>query len=185
MRREIAILDGLLAAARTGRSDALVLRGEAGVGKSALLEDVVARSQPCRVARAVGIESEMELAYSGLHQLCQPFMSLVDQLPPPQRDALGTAFGLLAGPAPDRFLTGLAELQLSGLDDADARALLDSAPSSSSSSPSSPGATPGAATSRPLETLGAETLDRTRKCPHRPGGLRGHGIPVVGYYASV
>jgi DNA-binding CsgD family transcriptional regulator/tetratricopeptide (TPR) repeat protein len=110
--RESAILDGLVSAARTGRSDVLVLRGEAGVGKSALLDELVSRSQACRIARAVGIESEMELAYSGLHQLCQPFLDRIDRLAPPQRDALGTAFGQLTGPTPDRFLIGLAVLNL-------------------------------------------------------------------------
>jgi DNA-binding CsgD family transcriptional regulator len=111
-QRELAILDGLISAARTGRSDALVLRGEAGVGKSALLESLVTRHQACQVARAVGIESEMELAYAGLHQLCQPFLTRIDRLAPPQRDALGTAFGQLTGPTPDRFLIGLAVLNL-------------------------------------------------------------------------
>jgi len=118
-QRESAVLDGLLSAARTGRSDALVLRGEAGVGKSALLESLVNRSQTCRIARAVGIESEMELAYSGLHQLCQPFLDHIDRLPPPQHEALGTAFGQVTGPTPDRFLIGLAVLNL--LSDAAAR----------------------------------------------------------------
>ncbi|TDU83709.1 regulatory LuxR family protein [Kribbella voronezhensis] len=111
-QRELALLDGLVSAARSGRSEALVLRGEAGVGKSALLDSLVARSETCRIARAVGIESEMELAYSGLHQLCQPFLAAIDRLPPPQHDALGTAFGLLTGPPPDRFLIGLAVLNL-------------------------------------------------------------------------
>ncbi|HET6986960.1 MAG TPA: AAA family ATPase [Kribbella sp.] len=111
-RRESAVLDGLLNAARTGQSEALVLRGEAGVGKSALLDSLVARSQTCQVARVVGIESEMELAYAGLHQLCQPFLDRIERLPQPQRDALGTAFGLQTGSAPDRFLIGLAVLNL-------------------------------------------------------------------------
>ncbi len=111
-QRELAILEGLVSAARTGRSEVLVLRGEAGVGKSALIESLVARNQTCRIARTVGIESEMELAYSGLHQLCQPFFDLMDRLPQPQRNALGIAFGQLTGPTPDRFLTGLAVLNL-------------------------------------------------------------------------
>ncbi|TCO51315.1 regulatory LuxR family protein [Kribbella antiqua] len=111
-RRETAALDGLISAARTGRSEVLVLRGEAGVGKSALLESLVARSGTCRIARAVGVESEMELAYAGLHQLCQPFLELTDRLPRPQHEALGTAFGQQSGPAPDRFLVGLAVLNL-------------------------------------------------------------------------
>lgn len=111
-RREVAVLEGLVGAARAGRSEVLVLRGEAGVGKSALLEALVARSEACRVARAVGVESEMELAYSGLHQLLAPFLDLADRLPEPQHDALGTAFGEQSGPAPDKFLVGLAVLNL-------------------------------------------------------------------------
>ncbi|MGW1342740.1 ATP-binding protein [Kribbella sp. NPDC002412] len=110
--REVAVLEGLVGAARVGRSEVLVLRGEAGVGKSALLEELVARSEACRVARAVGVESEMELAYSGLHQLCQPFLKLAERLPGPQHDALGTAFGEQDGPPPDKFLVGLAVLNL-------------------------------------------------------------------------
>ncbi|MFI7065777.1 ATP-binding protein [Kribbella sp. NPDC050124] len=111
-RREVAVLDGLVGAARGGRSEVLVLRGEAGVGKSALLDALVARSGACRIARAVGVESEMELAYSGLYQLCQPFLANKDRLPEPQHDALGTAFGERSGPAPDKFLVGLAVLNL-------------------------------------------------------------------------
>ncbi|WBQ08177.1 helix-turn-helix transcriptional regulator [Kribbella sp. CA-293567] len=111
-QQEFAALTGLVDAARTGRSGVLVLRGEAGVGKSALLESLVARSNHCQVARAAGIESEMELVYSGLQQLVHPFLDRLDRLPAPQRDALGTAFGLVSGPAPDRFLVGLAVLSL-------------------------------------------------------------------------
>lgn len=106
------MLNGLLNAARTGQSEVLVLCGEAGVGKSALLDSLVARSQSFQVARAVGIESEMALAFSGLHQLCQPFLDRLDRLPRPQHEALGTAFGLQSGPVPDRFLVGLAVLNL-------------------------------------------------------------------------
>jgi DNA-binding CsgD family transcriptional regulator len=90
----------------------LVLRGEAGVGKSALLEHLVANASECRIARAAGVESEMELAFAGLHQLCAPMLSQLEHLPGPQRDALGTAFGLSAGMAADRFLVGLAVLSL-------------------------------------------------------------------------
>ncbi|GAA1644043.1 LuxR family transcriptional regulator [Kribbella alba] len=110
--RERAVLDRLVDAARQGHSDALVLRGEAGVGKSALLEAMVARLDGCQITRVTGIESEMELAYAGLHQLCRPFLDRIERLARPQHDALGTAFGLLTGPAPDRFLTGLAVLNL-------------------------------------------------------------------------
>jgi DNA-binding CsgD family transcriptional regulator/tetratricopeptide (TPR) repeat protein len=111
-RGECAALDRLVADARAGRSGVLVLRGEAGAGKSALLEFVVARAPGCRVARAAGVESEMELAFAGLHQLCGPMLDHLDRLPAPQRDALGTAFGVSAGGAPDRFLVGLAVLSL-------------------------------------------------------------------------
>ena len=89
-----------------------MLRGDAGAGKSALLNFVAERATGWRVASAVGVESEMELAYGGLHQLCAPMLDHADQLPTPQRDALGTVFGLLAGEPPDRFLVGLATLTL-------------------------------------------------------------------------
>ena len=106
------MLDRLLASARAGDSQALVLRGEPGIGKTALLSYLLGRASGCRTARAVGVEAEMELAFAGLHQLCAPFLDRLDRLPGPQRDALRTAFGLLAGDAPDRFLVGLALLSL-------------------------------------------------------------------------
>jgi DNA-binding CsgD family transcriptional regulator/tetratricopeptide (TPR) repeat protein len=109
---ECRALDRLVADARAGRSAVLVLRGEAGAGKSALLEFVVTRAPDCRIARAAGVESEMELAFAGLHQLCGPMLDHLDHLPGPQRDALSTAFGLSADGAPDRFLVGLAVLSL-------------------------------------------------------------------------
>src|SRR4029077_11915068 len=84
------------------------LRGEAGVGKSALLDDLSGGLAGGQVARAVGVESEMELAYAALHQLCAPMLDHLDRLPGPQRDALATIFGRSAGPPPDRFLGGLA-----------------------------------------------------------------------------
>jgi peroxiredoxin len=90
----------------------LVVHGEAGVGKTALLEYLVANASGCRIARAAGVESEMELAFAGVHQLCAPLLSHLERLPGPQRDALGTAFGLSAGAAADRFLVGLAVLSL-------------------------------------------------------------------------
>jgi DNA-binding CsgD family transcriptional regulator len=90
----------------------LVLRGEAGCGKSALLDFVLERASGFRVARVVGVESEMELAYAGLHQLCAPMLERVEKLPAPQRDALRVAFGLQEGDPPDRFLIGLAVLTL-------------------------------------------------------------------------
>src|SRR5262249_42428780 len=109
---DCAELDQLLASVREGLSRALVLRGEAGVGKSALLEYLVQHASGCGIARAVGIESEMELAYAGLQQLCAPFADRVERLPGPQRDALSTAFGLREGGVPARFLVGLAVLSL-------------------------------------------------------------------------
>src|SRR5207244_6425238 len=90
----------------------MVVRGEPGVGKSALLEYVVEQASGCRVARAAGVQSEMELAFAGLQQLCVPILDRLERLPAPQRDALGTAFGLTSGGAPDRFLVGLAVLGL-------------------------------------------------------------------------
>jgi DNA-binding CsgD family transcriptional regulator len=111
-RKECKALDDLLASARAGRSAAIVVHGEAGIGKTALLEYARRSASGCRIARAAGVESEMELAFAGLHQLCAPFLNHIDHLPGPQRDALGTAFGLTAGPPPDRFLVGLAVLSL-------------------------------------------------------------------------
>jgi DNA-binding CsgD family transcriptional regulator len=89
-----------------------VLRGEAGAGKSALVQYVSARAATWRVLSAVGVESEMELAYNGLHQLCGPLFELMDRLPAPQRDALGTVFGVTVGPVPARFVVALAALSL-------------------------------------------------------------------------
>ena len=109
---ECKALDRLLAAVRTEQSQVLVLRGEAGVGKTALLDYVQERSSGCRVARAAGVESEMELAFAGLHQLCTPMLGTLAHLPEPQHAAIGTAFGLRGGEAPDRFLVGLALLGL-------------------------------------------------------------------------
>ena len=109
---ECGALDQVLTEALAGRSRTLVLRGEAGVGKSALLAYVCDRATDWRVLRARGVESEMELAYSGLHQLCAPLLDSLDRVPIPQRDALATVFGLHPGPPPDRFLVGLATLSL-------------------------------------------------------------------------
>ena len=97
---------------RAGQSRVVVLRGEAGVGKTALLEYLLERASGCRIARAAGVESEMELPFAGLHQLCAPMLEHLDRLPSPQGDALGAAFGLREGDAPDRFLVGLATLTL-------------------------------------------------------------------------
>jgi DNA-binding CsgD family transcriptional regulator len=118
-RDEREALDRLVADVLAGASRVLVLRGDAGAGKSAMLgylSDRVAseagRAGGWGVVSALGVESEMELAYSGLHQLCAPLLDQLDELPVPQRDALATVFGLSAGPAPDRFLVGLATLTL-------------------------------------------------------------------------
>jgi len=111
-RSECATLDRLLDAVRAGESRALVVRGEPGVGKSALLDYLLERAAGCRAVRAAGVQSEMELAFAGLHQLCAPMLHRLGRLPAPQRDALGTAFGLRAGATPDRFLVGLAALSL-------------------------------------------------------------------------
>lgn len=102
----------LLAAVRAGESRSLVLRGEAGVGKSALLEYLTNAASDCRVVSAAGVQAEMELAFASVHQLCVPLLEWLDDLPGPQRDALGTAFGMRAGPAPDYFLVGLGVLSL-------------------------------------------------------------------------
>jgi hypothetical protein len=106
------VLDELVAGVRGGASWALVLRGEAGVGKSALLDYLAQGASGCVIARATGVDSEMELAYAGCQQLCAPFLDRLERLPGPQRDALGTVFGLRDGVAPDRFLVGLAVLSL-------------------------------------------------------------------------
>jgi DNA-binding CsgD family transcriptional regulator len=111
-RQECATLDAMLGDVRGGSSRVLVLQGEPGVGKTALIMYAVRAATAFRVARAVGVESEMELAYAALHQLCAPMLEELDALPAPQRDALGTAFGLTAGRPPEAFLVGLATLSL-------------------------------------------------------------------------
>jgi hypothetical protein len=97
---------------RAGEGRALVVRGEPGVGKTVLLDYLAERASGCLVARAEGVQSEMELAFAGLHHLCAPMLDHAESLPVPQREALRTAFGLSAGPVPDRFLVGLAVLGL-------------------------------------------------------------------------
>ena len=106
------MLDRLVEAVRAGESRALVAVGDPGVGKTVLLEYLAGRAARCKVARVAGVQSEMELAFAGLHQLCAPMLGRAGQLPVPQRDALRVAFGLAAGPPPDRFLVGLAVLSL-------------------------------------------------------------------------
>jgi DNA-binding CsgD family transcriptional regulator/tetratricopeptide (TPR) repeat protein len=111
-RSECELLDRLIGAVRAGESQALVLVGEHGVGKTALLDYVAAHAQGCRVARAGGVQSEMELAYAGLSQLLAPMLDRLDRVPGPQRRALQTAFGISHGEAPDGFLVGMAVLGL-------------------------------------------------------------------------
>ncbi len=111
-RSERAALDRFVVEVRAGQGRALVVRGEPGVGKTVLLEYLAGQASGCQVARAAGVQSEMELAYAGLHQLCAPMLDHAGPLPVPQRDALRTAFGLAVGPPPDRFLVGLAVLGL-------------------------------------------------------------------------
>src|SRR4051794_5313461 len=111
-RNERAALDELLAAARAGQSETLVLRGDAGIGKTALLEYAVESALDYRVLRVAGVESEMELPFAALHQLRVPLRDWFGRLPGPQRDALATTFGLSAGTVPDRLFVGLAALSL-------------------------------------------------------------------------
>ena len=111
-RRERDVLERLLETARQGRGGVLALYGDPGVGKTALLEYAVEVGKDFRVARAVGVEGEMELAYAALQQLCSPSLAHLERLPDPQREALAVAFGLTAGPAPNSFLVGLAVLGL-------------------------------------------------------------------------
>ena len=109
---ECGVIDRLVREVSSGQSGSLVLRGEPGVGKTALLHYAVESASGLTVVRSVGVQSEMELPFAALHQLCAPMLHRLDRLPGPQRDALGTIFGLRAGPAPDRFLVGLAVLSL-------------------------------------------------------------------------
>src|SRR5690349_19972926 len=111
-RAERLVLDRMVPAIRSGQSRALVVYVEAGVGKTALLEYLAKQASDCPIERAAGVQSEMELAFAGLHQLCASMLDHLDSRPLPQRDALQTAFGLSAGPAPDQFLIGLAVLSL-------------------------------------------------------------------------
>jgi DNA-binding CsgD family transcriptional regulator len=110
--KEVGALEDVLAAVRDGLSGVLVLRGEAGIGKTALLDWAAGMAGDIRVARVAGAESEMDLGFAGLHQLLVSFLDGLDQLPAPQRAALQSVFGLVAGPPPDRFLVGLATLTL-------------------------------------------------------------------------
>ncbi|MGW1618093.1 AAA family ATPase [Streptomyces sp. NPDC002172] len=111
-RRELAALDQVLATVRAGHSAVLVLRGEAGIGKTALLDCAAGRAAGFRVLRVAGVETEMELPFASLHQLCAPLLGGAHRLPGPQRAALSVAFGLQDGKVPNRFLVGLAVLGL-------------------------------------------------------------------------
>ena len=112
-QRERQALDGLMEDLRSGRGWALVLRGEPGIGKTALLQYLIESASDMTVLRAVGVESEMELAYASLHQLCAPLLDRLERLPAPQREALRVVFGEMRGAAPpDRFLVGLGVLSL-------------------------------------------------------------------------
>ncbi|MGW4489401.1 helix-turn-helix transcriptional regulator [Amycolatopsis sp. NPDC004368] len=111
-RAECSVLDRMIGCVRAGESRSLVVSGEPGVGKTALLEYVATQSVGCQVVRGSGVQSEMELPFAGLHQLCAPLLGRLDRLPAPQREAVGTAFGIHAGAAPDKFLVGLAVLGL-------------------------------------------------------------------------
>ena len=109
---ECAVLDGLTAAVMRGESRSLVLTGEAGIGKTALLGYVVESAAAMTTVAAAGVESEMALAFATLHQLCSPLLDRLERLPPPQRQALEIVFGERDGDPPDRFLVGLATLSL-------------------------------------------------------------------------
>jgi DNA-binding CsgD family transcriptional regulator len=111
-RGECDALDRLIDAVGAGESRVLVVHGDAGMGKTVLLDYVAVRAPRCRIVRAAGVQSEMELAFAGLHQLCAPMLEYLDRLPVPQRDALRSAFGISTGAPPDRFLVGLAVLSL-------------------------------------------------------------------------
>jgi hypothetical protein len=106
------LLDGLLARVRAGESEALVIRGEAGVGKTALLRYAARQASGFQVAQLTGVEAEMELPFAGVHQLCTAIPNRIEALPAPQKGALTTALGLVGGKVPERFLVGLAMLSL-------------------------------------------------------------------------
>src|SRR6201989_2296518 len=110
--RERDALDRLLETARRGRSAVLVIRGEAGIGKTALVRHAAQQADGFRVAQIAGVESEMELPFAGLHRLCAPMLARLAHLAGPQQDDPGVSFGLSSGDAPERFLVGLAALTL-------------------------------------------------------------------------
>jgi len=114
-RGECGVLDQLVGAIPAGESRALVLAGEPGVGKTALLDYLAGRAPDCRLVRATGVQSEMELAFAALQQLCAPMLDRVERLPGPQGDALLMAFGVSRGPAPDRFVVCASRRRPRGL----------------------------------------------------------------------
>src|ERR1700744_2747665 len=105
---ECGVLDRLVETVLAGESRAIGVSGPAGVGKTALLDYVAEHASGCRVVRAAGVQSEMELPFAALHQVCVPLLGNLERLPVPQRDALRIAFGMTVGSAPERFLVGLA-----------------------------------------------------------------------------
>ncbi len=111
-RGECEMLDRLVADVLAGQSRVLVLRGNPGIGKTAMLDYLAQHAADCRVARVTGVEQEREMAFAGLHQLCAPFLGRLGHLPDPQRDALRTAFNMQGGNVPDRFAVGMATLSL-------------------------------------------------------------------------
>lgn len=111
-QRELAVLNRLLAAARDRRGGAIVVLGEPGIGKTALIERTVTSAQDFRVLRTAEREGELELAFAALQQLCAPGLDRLERLPEPQRDALSVVFGLSSGDPPDRLLVALAVLTL-------------------------------------------------------------------------
>src|SRR4051812_44481455 len=121
--KECVVLDDVLSAIRRGESRSLVLRGEAGIGKTALVDHMIAAAEDLTVIRAAGVESDMELTYASLHQLCGQLLDRLERLPAPQREAMEIVFGLRTGGVPDRFLVGLAVLSLFA-DASDRRPLL-------------------------------------------------------------
>src|ERR1700757_2582894 len=106
------VLDGVLARAREGESAVVVIRGEAGIGKTALLRYAARQASGFRVAQIAGVQAEMELPFAGVHQLCAPMFDRLDGLPEPQRNALSVALGVAPGETPNRFLVALAVLSL-------------------------------------------------------------------------
>src|SRR5690348_7029203 len=110
--RERERLDAILARARDGDSAVLVVRGEAGIGKTALLRYAARQASGLRVAEVEGIQAEMELSFAGIHRLCAPMLAGLDVLPEPQQNALRVAWGMASGNVPDRFLVAVAVLNL-------------------------------------------------------------------------